>query len=131
MERLLIDTTIPDSSLNKEIEEFFLRLGCSKAMDAVIPVCSLPEHGGMILSMRDLASPDAKLPEKILLLHLDRRSLQKDLIAIVPMDDPSLNDRKTTFQLACFGYPMPQCTVAIVDPESKALCPPGILKLSI
>jgi acyl-CoA synthetase (AMP-forming)/AMP-acid ligase II len=65
MRLLLIDTTIVDSEIDIHIaENLLLPLGVEDPLQVVCPMASLPEHGGMILSLRDYLGP-AKLEEVV------------------------------------------------------------------
>lgn len=65
MRLLLIDTTIVDSEVDIHIaENLLLPLGVEDPLQVVCPMASLPEHGGMILSIRDYLGP-AKLEEVV------------------------------------------------------------------
>lgn len=54
LETFLIDTVVARPMLDRRLaNEFLAPLGINEPEKIVIPMCSLPEHGGMILSMRD------------------------------------------------------------------------------
>jgi len=54
LERFLIDTAVVRPMLDRRLANDFLApLGINEPEKIVTPICSLPEHGGMILSMRD------------------------------------------------------------------------------
>lgn len=62
---LLIDTLIVDAEIDVHIaENLLLPLGVSDPLQVVCAMSSLPEHGGMILSLRDYLGP-AKLEEVV------------------------------------------------------------------
>lgn len=62
---LLIDTLIVDSEIDIQIaENLLLPLGVADPLQVVCAMSSLPEHGGMILSLRDYLGP-AKLEEVV------------------------------------------------------------------
>ncbi|KAI8050385.1 hypothetical protein BDF22DRAFT_124506 [Syncephalis plumigaleata] len=126
LRRLFIDTVLPDPELDKNIVDCLLfPLGNRSARDAIAPISSLSEHGGMLLSTRDAIANNVIPQQKTLLL--DREHLKRRRIRVVSRDDPQANDRTSVLEVATFGPPMPQVTVCIVDPESKSLCPPDVV----
>lgn len=69
LKAFLIDTLLLNPALNKRLAtEVLGDMGIAEPQDAVIPMVSLAEHGGMVLSMRDyLMSPRRNrglIPEK-------------------------------------------------------------------
>ncbi|RKP28107.1 hypothetical protein SYNPS1DRAFT_11713, partial [Syncephalis pseudoplumigaleata] len=126
LRRLFIDTVIPDPELDKNIVDCLLfPLGNRSARDVIAPIASLAEHGGMLLSTRDGVTGNVVPPQKTLLL--DREHLKRRRVRVLARDDPRASDAANVLEVATFGPPMPQVTVCIVDPESKALCPPDVV----
>ncbi|KAI9598457.1 hypothetical protein BDF19DRAFT_235254 [Syncephalis fuscata] len=124
LRRLFIDTLLPDPELDKNIVDCLLYpLGNRAARDAIAPVCSLTEHGGMLLGVRDSISDNVIPPQRTLLL--DREHLKRRRVHVVSREDALANDRTSIVEVATFGPPMPQVTVCVVNPEKKALCPPN------
>ncbi|RKP09167.1 hypothetical protein THASP1DRAFT_10683, partial [Thamnocephalis sphaerospora] len=126
LRRLFVDTVLPDPELDRSIVDCLLYpLGCRSGKDVIAPVCSLSEHGGMVLSARDAVSGNVLPPQRTLLL--DREHLKRKRVRIIAPDAEQAGDRTSVIEVAVFGPPMPQVTVAIVDPETKALCPGDVV----
>lgn len=112
LRRLFIDTILPDPELDKNIVDcLLLPLGSRSARDAIAPISSLSEHGGMLLSTRDSVTDNVIPPQKTLLL--DREHLKRRRVRVVSRDDPQASDRTSVLEVATFGPPMPQGKLTI------------------
>ncbi|KAI8363224.1 hypothetical protein B0O80DRAFT_492369 [Mortierella sp. GBAus27b] len=168
LETFLIDTVMIHPMLDRRFaSEFLAPLGITEPEKVVVPMSSLPEHGGMILSMRDhLMFPrDANLidfgfeydiprtpaldlsaehglgdtePQKrprghstdsdtICYYLLDRGALGKNVIKVVATGEQAIQRavERGVVLVGAFGYATPRATLAIVDPETTALCQPN------
>ncbi|KAI7116040.1 AMP-binding protein, partial [Hortaea werneckii] len=182
----LIDTLTVDSEFHDILADRWLRpMRNPRARDLVAPMLCLPEHGGMIISIRDwlggeermgcdlsledngddhvnsdeeaVSSPTggsgsgkavsakggysslldgsqserkkarrrrgrAELSEVL----LDKESLKTNEVVVLAMGDDVRKraNEPGTVRAGAFGYPIPDATLAIVDPETNLLCAP-------
>lgn len=168
----LIDTLTVDSEFHEILADRWLRpMRNPRSRDLVAPMLCLPEHGGMIISMRDwlggeermgcplniedsqdsdddLNSPtpgagngytsllDGANSEKkrakkrgateLSEVLLDKESLKTNEVVVLAMGDDARKraNEPGTVRAGAFGYPLPDATMALVDPETNLLCPP-------
>ncbi|CAM0138930.1 unnamed protein product [Umbelopsis sp. WA50703] len=154
MRLLLIDTTIVDAEIDAHIaENLLLPLGVDDPLAVVCPMSSLPEHGGMILSLRDYLGP-AKLEEVVANdkpdkdgqmsirwiqadgssrdyweCLLDREAFKDSRVRVLATGAEVPEQLTTTkgIRATAFGFAMPEATIAVVDPETTALCAPDTI----
>ncbi|KAI8877768.1 acetyl-CoA synthetase-like protein [Backusella circina FSU 941] len=107
LRHLLIDTTTVQSRLNAYINETLIEPLGSKG-HVVRPILSLPEYGGRIISIHD----------DTFACLLETRALGFNKVKV--------EVEQGTF-MESFSFCMPNATVAIVDPNTTALCPPDTL----
>lgn len=112
----LIDAASVDAEFQMVLADRWLKpLGNAAARDIVAPMLTLTEHGGMVIAMRDfLTIPDGGSPFDGAGLHLDREALKRN--RVVPRASGS-----DTLAVVPFGFPLPDATVAVVDPETSIL----------
>lgn len=169
----LIDSLTVDSEFHEILADRWLKpMRNPRARELVAPMLSLPEHGGMIISVRDWlggeermgcsltiqdqngddsdgapSSPttangytsllDGSNSEKkaksrprnrseISEVLLDKESLKTNEVVIIAMGDDAKKraNEPGTVRAGAFGYPIPDATLAIVDPETNLLCAP-------
>ncbi|KAK3816616.1 MAG: hypothetical protein J3Q66DRAFT_342984 [Benniella sp.] len=159
LETFLIDAIMVKPLLDIQFaNEFLTDMGVPAPHQVVIPMSSLPEHGGMILSMRDylvfpkgadvidfgfeyeiprgpLPEPGTRLrphgypPASNTICHylLDRGALKSNMIQVLATGEEALAraSERGVVLVGAFGYAMPRATLAIVDPETTALCQPN------
>ncbi|KAG0223249.1 hypothetical protein BGW42_006007, partial [Actinomortierella wolfii] len=159
LRKFLIDTVMVRPLLDQRFaNEFLTDLGVPNPQQVVVPMSSLPEHGGMILSMRDhllfprgadvidfgfeydiprgpLPEPGSKprprghSPASDAICHylLDRGALKSNVIQILATGEEALAraSERGVVLVGAFGYAMPRATLAVVDPETTALCQPN------
>jgi acyl-CoA synthetase (AMP-forming)/AMP-acid ligase II len=173
----LIDTLTVDCEFHEILADRWLRpMRNTRARELVAPMLCLPEHGGMIISMRDwlggeermgcplsaLEEPDeeavAKSTKKesfdssapnggyssliggghvtkseerksrteLSEVLLDKEALKSNEVVVLAVGDEvekRAND-PNVLRVGAFGYPIPDATLALVDPETSLLCPP-------
>ncbi|CAG8495242.1 8293_t:CDS:10 [Funneliformis caledonium] len=131
---LFIDTLTIDIYLNQEIiEQLLSPLGTQFPKDVLTPLSSLPEHGGMILSFGDLLGVqglDNRVEGErgVKQFLLDREELKENRIVVVETgddQDTKRHDERSIMRVGAFGFVMPEATIAVVDPETTALCLPN------
>ncbi|CAG8440959.1 8893_t:CDS:10 [Acaulospora morrowiae] len=126
---LFIDSLTVDTESNQNIIDNLLTpLNCMYPKDVLTPLSSLPEHGGMILSFGDLLGVmglDERIEGErgVKEFLLDRETLKENkVIAIAEEENKSI---KSVMKVGAFGFVMPEATIAVVDPETTALCLPN------
>ena len=179
----LIDTLTVDCEFNELLaDRWFRPLRNARPREVIAPMLCLPEHGGMVISVRDwlggeermgcllkLNRPseenkeDGKEKEKekekekkektastgpsTLLgqgttatteeptkndlgeVLLDREALKQNEVMVVAIGD-EVNKRAndpSTIRVGAFGYPIPDATLAVVDPETCLLSSPNTI----
>ncbi|KAF9939457.1 hypothetical protein BGZ67_009493 [Mortierella alpina] len=159
LETFLIDAVIIRPLLDLQFaNEFLADLGVPSPQQVVVPMSSLPEHGGMILSMRDhlvfprgadvidfgfeydpprgpapepgsKRRPQGYAPASNTICHylLDRGALKSNTIQVLATGEEALSraSERGVVLVGAFGYAMPRATLAVVDPETTALCQPN------
>lgn len=172
----LVDTLTVDSEFNELLaDRWFRPLRNTRAREVVAPMLCLPEHGGMVVSMRDwlggeermgcllkldLGQEDKEEDEKekeeetptpsngfsTLLgqattttteqraktelgeVLLDREALKTNEVLVVAIGDEVSKraaNEPGTIRIGAFGYPIPDATLAVVDPETGLLASPN------
>ena len=169
----LIDTLTVDSEFHEVLADRWLRpMRNPRARELVAPMLCLPEHGGMVISMRDWLGgeermgcqlnlnkePEAEQAEEkkeekekstsngfgsligggttttteeqvrteLSEVLLDREALKTNEVVVVAMGEDArkkAND-PSTVRVGAFGYPIPDATLAVVDPETGLLASP-------
>lgn len=169
----LIDTLTIDCEFHEILGDRWLRpMRNPRAQQLIAPMLCLPEHGGMIISVRDwlggeermgcplsMAEEDesddeekkaddtpahngyssligggnvTKKPNQkksrteLTEILLDKEALKMNEVVVVAMGEEArkrLNE-PGTMRVGAFGYPIPDATLAIVDPETSLLCSP-------
>ncbi|KAI5864537.1 acetyl-CoA synthetase-like protein [Durotheca rogersii] len=178
----LIDTLTVDSEFHEVLADRWLRpLRNTRAREVVAPMLCLPEHGGMVISVRDWLGGEERMgcPLKLdvdsesgseagkdeekekekekeeksapsggfgsLLgggtttmkehdakndlgeVLLDREALKTNEVVVVAIGEDARKKATTepgTVRVGAFGYPIPDATLAIVDPETGLLASP-------
>ncbi|KAI9668663.1 MAG: putative NRPS-like protein biosynthetic cluster [Alyxoria varia] len=156
----LIDALTVDTEFHEILaDRWFKPMRNDRARDVVAPMLCLPEHGGMIVSVRDwlggeermgcaLADEpveethDPELDPSSVEVRNGRRSSHKESrrdLSEVLLDKEALKTNEVvvlaygddakrrsgevgTVRCGAFGYPIPDATLAVVDPETSLLC---------
>ncbi|CAL3965084.1 unnamed protein product [Diplocarpon coronariae] len=172
----LIDALTVDSEFHEVLADRWLRpMRNPRARELVAPMLCLPEHGGMVISMRDWLggeermgcplkldmgcdsdSVDEKAEDKekdkstsngfgsliggvnkktvehkerteLSEVLLDREALKTNEVVVVAIGEEARKKAGTepgTVRVGAFGFPIPDATLAIVDPETGLLATP-------
>ncbi|EGO57941.1 hypothetical protein NEUTE1DRAFT_82005 [Neurospora tetrasperma FGSC 2508] len=174
----LIDTLIVDGEFNELLaDRWFKPLRNPRAREVVAPMLCLPEHGGMIISVRDWVGGEEnmKCPLKLEIesdteseaespkdteeekpatsngygsllggttvnaaaehraknelseVLLDREALKTNEVVVVAIGadvSKKASSELGTVRVGAFGYPIPDASLAIVDPETGLLASP-------
>ncbi|KAF2843591.1 acetyl-CoA synthetase-like protein [Patellaria atrata CBS 101060] len=167
----LIDTLTVDCDFHDILADRWLRpMRNPRARDIVAPMLCLPEHGGMIISVKDwlggeermgcplstdegiedieeeVTTPDdvqngyrsliagatvktknQKKKTELTEVLLDKEALKTNDIIILGRTPEEIEKHKNdpnVIRAGAFGYPIPDATLALVDPETNLLCSP-------
>ncbi|KAK9656700.1 putative NRPS-like protein biosynthetic cluster [Aspergillus fumigatus] len=178
----LIDTLTVDAEFHEILADRWLRpMRNPRAREIVAPMLCLPEHGGMVISVRDWlggeerlgcplthemdpaerseaadakkeerksennsgfgssllsggvrASPAPKEQNKNELgeVLLDKEALKSNEVVVLAMGEDARKYAATmpnAVRVGSFGYPIPDATLAVVDPETNLLCTPNVI----
>jgi acyl-CoA synthetase (AMP-forming)/AMP-acid ligase II len=168
----LIDTLTIDCEFHELLADRWLRpLRNPRAREVVAPMLCLPEHGGMVISMRDWLGGEERMGCPLKNLErddeddenekkdvkpvipsngygsligggaaqpthetgrtelsevlLDKESLKTNEVVVVAMGEEASKRAASepgTVRVGAFGYPIPDATLAVVDPETSLLC---------
>jgi len=166
----LIDTLTVDTEFHEVLgDRWFRPLRNPRANQLIAPMLCLPEHGGMIISVRDWlggeermgcvlnmedeeADEDTKDEQptavngyssligggitkkkdekksrtELTEILLDKEALKMNEVVVVAMGEEARKraNEPGTMRVGAFGYPIPDATLAIVDPETSLLASP-------
>lgn len=179
----MIDSLTVDAEFHELLADRWLRpLGNTRAREVVAPMLCLPEHGGMVIAMRDWlggeermgcplkmelggdtegtsesedvnetvkkekstegtigyssllgGSSTADVPSKPITelgeVLLDKEALKTNEVQVVAMGKAACESTglQKTVRIGAFGYPIPDATLAVVDPETSLLCTPSVV----
>lgn len=170
----LIDTLTVDSEFHEVLADRWLRpMRNPRARELVAPMLCLPEHGGMVISMRDWLGGEERMgcPLKLDMgsdnesiegkedeqekpaangfasliggststprqerdrtelgeVLLDREALKSNEVVVVAIGEEARkkgSSDPSTVRVGAFGFPIPDATLAVVDPETGLLASP-------
>ncbi|TVY47891.1 Uncharacterized protein LOCC1_G001591 [Lachnellula occidentalis] len=170
----LIDTLTVDSEFHEVLADRWLRpMRNPRARELVAPMLCLPEHGGMVISMRDwlggeermgcplkldiggdadsieekkqekdqspgeafgsligggtTAPTEQQVRTELSEVLLDREALKTNEVVVVAIGDEARKKSGSepgTVRVGAFGFPIPDATLAVVDPETGLLASP-------
>ncbi|KAG0126427.1 hypothetical protein HOY82DRAFT_111421 [Tuber indicum] len=175
---MLIDALTVDPDFHEILADRWLRpLGNTRARDAVAPMLCLPEHGGMVISMRDWLGGEERMgcplhqpeehgdgePEEpedgpsqgvgvgvngyssllsggitkkagkkvteLTEVLLDKEALKTNDVVVLAVGEEAQKKAGDpgAVRVGAFGYPIPDATLAVVDPETLLLCAPNVI----
>ncbi|KAL1954802.1 hypothetical protein VTO42DRAFT_706 [Malbranchea cinnamomea] len=178
----LIDTLTVDCEFHEILADRWLRpLRNPRAREIVAPMLCLPEHGGMVISVRDwlggedrmgcrltheLRRTESKEEEEegkkeekketteeafgssligggvapvkkqnsrteLSEVLLDKEALKNNEVVVLAIGEEARKSAESlpsnAVRVGAFGYPLPDATLAIVDPETGLLCPSNVI----
>lgn len=142
----LIDAITVDTEFHEILQDrWFKPLGNKNYKDVVAPMLTLSEHGGMVIAMRDWLNGQEKLgcaisepsiddencgPSDLSEVLLDKASLTSNQVKIItasPSKNSISEDSRKYVQVGAFGFPLPDATLAIVNPDTCILAPEMVL----
>lgn len=121
-----IDTDVSDMVVFKWLSN----LGCLDASNCYSPFLTLPDFGGIFISVRDqlgnlnnfpIQTPQLRLNDE---LFLDKEKLRVNIVK--PNVNANLNNASTyndSLKLNTFGFPLPDATLCVADLENSTLVP--------
>ncbi|KAJ2415080.1 hypothetical protein GGI10_001937 [Coemansia sp. RSA 2530] len=124
----LVDTLFIDPVFHATFDKNVLhRFGCpyqsiadTEGHPVVTAVCTLAEHGSMLMAMRDGLAAGAGAQYEFV---LDRAAFRENRVAVLPDERTEAEvDRVGTVRYQSFGSPALSATIAVVDPETRELC---------
>jgi acyl-CoA synthetase (AMP-forming)/AMP-acid ligase II len=168
-----IDTLTVDCEFHEILGDRWLRpMRNPRAQELIAPMLCLPEHGGMIISVRDWLGGEERMgcplsmheedeedeEEKpaedpiaqngytsligggtttkktrqkksrtgLTEILLDKEALKMNEVVVIAMGEEAKKraSEPGTLRVGAFGYPIPDATLAVVDPETSLLCSP-------
>ncbi|CAA93573.1 acetyl-CoA biosynthesis protein Cmr2 [Schizosaccharomyces pombe] len=137
----MVDCLNVDCEFQEIVSDRWLKpLGNQNPRATFVPLLCLPEHGGMVISMKDwiggeeFMSPKGfkspRTPEnEISEVLLEKEALKLNEVVVLAEDDKARRQSKhpNTIRVGAFWYPFVDATLAIVDPETQVLCLPNIV----
>lgn len=167
----LIDTLTVDCDFHEILgDRWFRPMRNPRARELIAPMLCLPEHGGMIISVRDWlggeermgcplsiaeegeddqepteeATPtngyssligggtakkaikEKKGRTELTEILLDKEALKMNDIVVLAIGEEASKraNEPGTMRVGAFGYPIPDATLCVVDPETSLLCSP-------
>lgn len=170
----LINTLTVDSDFHEILADRWLRpMRNPRAREVVAPMLCLPEHGGMVISMRDWLGGEERMgcplnshlegereekkqerastgengyssligsgttqpkdqtgANELDEVLLDREALKTNEVVVVAMGEEAkkrAGSEPGAVRIGAFGYPIPDATLAVVDPETGLLCTPYVV----
>lgn len=146
----LINTLIVDCEFNDKLSDrWFKPLGHPHPRRIIAPMLCLNEQGGAIICMRDWIgnedrlgcsfqkpitdevipndeNEDGNMGERLSEVLIDKDSLTTNTVKVVsdrpPPTSSTYDDESSKYiRVGAFGYPIPDATLAIVNPEAKIL----------
>ncbi|KAJ3282573.1 hypothetical protein HK104_010827, partial [Borealophlyctis nickersoniae] len=140
---VVIDSVTPDGSLTRDIATILTQHNANPKL-RVLPVVCLNEFGGFPLSLRDAAAGEGTRKEGdgesgtgsdigpgagALDIYVDQAALREGNVRIMGYSGDGKSDLTKDVagwkRLTEIGFIVPDVSIAIVDPETKALLPPN------
>lgn len=125
---VLINALTVDGEFIEVLAERYLTpLGCAHARNAIMPMLTLSEYGGMVILTRDWLGGEENLGlrpikpcDDLSSVTIDKEALSRNKVRVTDNEDDSL-------RVDAFGYPLPDATLAVVNPELSTLVSKGEL----
>lgn len=137
---VLVNALTVDGEFIKVLSKRYLRpLGCKQPDNAIVPMLTLSEYGGMVISLRDWLGGREKMgidlenekddsSSELSGVLIDKEALTRNLLNVVDTDPSSYDEIPSgTLRVDAFGFPLPDATLAVVNPETAALVNKGEL----
>lgn len=128
---VLINALTVDGEFIDVLTERYLKpLGCQHARNAINPMLTLSEYGGMAICTRDWLGgaenlgldSNLKFNEDLSSVIIDKEALSRNKVRIIETNPLEAEDHSSdTLRVDAFGYPLPDATLAVVNPELSTL----------
>lgn len=128
---VLINALTVDGEFIEVLTERYLKpLGCQQARNAINPMLTLSEYGGMVISIRDWLGgaenlgldPAMRANDDLSSVIIDKEALSRNIVRVVETNPVEPDDHSSDIlRVDAFGYPLPDATLAIVNPELSTL----------
>ncbi|KAJ5901587.1 hypothetical protein N7495_002115 [Penicillium taxi] len=177
----LIDTLTLDPEFHEILADRWLRpMRNPRAREIVAPMLCLPEHGGMVVSVRDWLGGEERMgcslthdmdpaardnaqkeeekaeksdtntgfgssllgggsrvtvakkntKNELSEVLLDKEALKSNEVVVLAMGEDAqkyASSMPNAVRVGAFGYPIPDATLCVVDPETNLLCTPNVI----
>lgn len=134
---VLINALTVDGDFIEVLTERYLKpLGCQQARNVIIPLLTLSDYGGMVISMRDwIGRPEnmgieinGKATDEISSVMIDKEALTQNFVRVIELNpfEPDDHDQEA-LRVDAFGYPLPDAALAVVNPELSTVVRKGEL----
>ncbi|KAF8002740.1 hypothetical protein HF325_003705 [Metschnikowia pulcherrima] len=134
---VLVDALTVDGEFIEVLSERYLKpLGCPQSRNAIIPMLTLSEYGGMVISMRDWLGRFENMGievggssnDDLSSVIIDRKALSQNRVCVIETSPLEADEQCTdTLRVDAFGYPIPDATLAVVNPELSSVVLKGEL----
>lgn len=124
---VLINSLTVDGDFIEVLTERYLKpLGCQQARNVIIPLLTLSEYGGMVISMRDWIGKaenigielHGKATDDISSVKIDKDALTQNLVRVIELNPFRADEHdQDVLHVDAFGYPLPDAVLAVVNPE--------------
>lgn len=124
---VLINALTVDGEFIEVLTERYLKpLGCQQARNAINPMLTLSEYGGMVISTRDWLGGaenmgldrNMRSSEELSSVIIDKEALSRNKVRVIETNPVEADDHSSdTLRVDAFGYPLPDATLAVVNPE--------------
>lgn len=112
----LIDSAVVDTEFQLILADRWLRpLGNTGGRSVIAPMLTLQEHGGMVIAMRDELLENPMNDSPIHDVHIYKSALSHNSVEVATQAS------QDTIDVGNFGFPIPDATIAIVDPDTQIL----------
>lgn len=128
---VLINALTVDGELIEVLAERYLKpLGCQSPGNAIIPMLTLSEYGGMVISMRDWVGGSENLgltaapkgSDEISSVVIEKEALSRNRVRVVDTDVSEFEDHLSdSLRIDAFGFPLPDATLAVVNPDTSTV----------
>ena len=129
---VLVNALTLDGEFVEILGQRYLRpLGCRQPENAIIPMLTLSEYGGMVISLRDWIDRkdksksdfdlDDSYPGELSSVSIDKEALSRNVLKVIDINPSTDDNSPEALRVDSFGYPIPDATVAVVNPEQSTL----------
>lgn len=132
---LVNSLTVDGEFIEVLLERYLKPLGCMHPRNAIIPMLTLSEYGGMVISMRDwlggaenMGILDYAPPDELLSVLIDKEALSRNKVVILDTNPQEVDEHLSDMlRVDSFGFPLLNATLAVVNPELSTIVLKGEL----